>query len=406
MNRSKPNQSAPLWKLALVLIFAIGLTVVVLKEGNKTLEKPAPSISVEVPNKKMETPIVEEVLSDLEKLYSPETLVEAGEFAIFGTNRPTLEISLAGKFDRMPIGKGKCAFCHLFIEGHNQDRCPDLRGLEARSHNRPQETRYAMFSEKYATSAEPVSGLKPHAKTGGEYILESIYCPDCYVVEGFGIPGSDDLQSEMPVMNHMPYEMSDYEMIAVASYLQAKDTPGDFSKVTAKEDWQNYFKKELPLPGDSPKVFASIESLEETEKFTDPVEVIIEKARCFVCHKIPGSPIARTGIIGPILAMKTNAALRLASPEYQQAVAEGRAKATTAREYVMESILHPAAFILPGFREGDGMPTDYSRKLTIGDLQKLVTFLLTIDEAMIEKEGLLSPVGLDEKAEPGHSKRD
>jgi len=388
------EQSVPKWKLALVLITAIILTVFVFKGARKTLKKGV----------KMQ--IEQEAPPDLEKLFSAATLVTEGEFVIFGTNRPTLEIALSGKIDRMPIGKGKCAFCHLFVEGHKQDRCPDLRGLEARSRGRTQDTRYKMFSEKYAETPEPVSGLKAKAGTGGEYIIESIYCPDCYVVEGFGIPGSNDLKSEMPVMNHLPYELSDYEIIAVASYLQAKDTPGDFSKVTAKEDWQNYFKKELPLPDDSPKVFASIESLSETEKLTDSLEGIIEKTGCFVCHRIPGLSIARTGLIGPILAMKSTAALHLASPEYQKAVSEGRAKATTEREYVEESILDPAAFILPGFREGDGMPSDYSRKLTIGELEKLVTFLLTIDEAMIEKEALLSPVGLGDNPEPHDRKED
>jgi len=406
MNRPNPKQSAPIWKLALVLILAVGLTIIVLKGPDNTSERSTTPPKVENPQKTVDVPIVEEASIDLEKIFSAKTLVEEGEFAIFGTNRPELEISLAGNFDRMPIGKGKCAFCHLFVEGHNQDRCPDLRGLEVRSHQRPQEARYKMFSAKYATRAEDVSGLKPKATTGGEYILESIYCPNCYVVEEFAIPGSDGLLSEMPVMNHMPFELSDYEMIAVASYLQAKDTPGDFSKVTAKEDWQNYFNKKLPLPGDSPKVFASIESLAETEKLTNPVEVIIEKNNCFVCHKIPGIPIAKTGVLGPILALKTNAAIRLASPEYQRAVAEGRAKATTEREFVMESILHPEVFMLPGFRDGDGMPTDYSMKMTIGDVQKLVSFLLTIDTTMITKEDLSAPVGLDELDEPGQSKRD
>lgn len=394
MNRSNSDQSVPLWKLSLVFIIAIGLTIVVLKGTLKKTEK------------KVNTAIEQEAPPDFEKLFSAATLVSEGEFTIFGTHRPELEISLSGKFDRMPIGKGKCAFCHLFVEGHKQDRCPDLRGLEQRSHERPQEARYKMFSAKYSGTPEPDSGFNTKAKTGGEYIIESIYCPNCYVVEGFGIAGSDDLRSEMPVMNHMPYELSDYEMIAVTAYLQAKDTPGDFSKVTAVEDWKNYFKKELPLPDNSPKVFASIESLAETEKLTDPVEVIIEKNGCFVCHKIPGIEIARVGLIGPILAMKNTAALRLSSPEYREAVLKGLAKATTERAYVMESILEPGAFILPGFRDGDGMPSDYRRKMTIGELEKLVTFLLNIDEAMVEKEALLSPVGLDEKADSAQKKMD
>ncbi len=391
MNHSNSDQSVPLWKLSIVLIAAIALTVFVLKGGTKNKETT------------VETPIEEVAAPDLEKLFAVPALVKEGEFLIFGTNRPELEVALSGKFDRMPIGKGKCAFCHIFVEGHNPAvRCPDIRGIEKRSHDRPKEARYLMFSEKFADEPEPVSGFKPKAKTGGQYILESMYCPSCYVVEGFGVPGTDDLSSKMPVMHHMPYLLSDYDMIAVTAYLQTMDTPGNYSKVTAPQDWQNYFKKDLPLPDGSPKVFASIESLAETEKLIAPIEGIIEKNGCFVCHKIPGIEIAKTGLIGPILALKSTAARRLASPEYQQAVSEGRAKATTEREYVMESILNPTAFILPGFGHGDGMPSDYARKMTLGDVDKVVTYLLTIDETMVEKEDLLSPVGIDDRTEAGH----
>ncbi|MFQ5598053.1 MAG: hypothetical protein ACE5GK_08385, partial [Nitrospiria bacterium] len=136
MNRSNSGQSVPMWKLTFVLIAAIVLTTVVLKGGRNTKEK------------KVETPTERMAMPDLEKIFSAQTLVSEGEFVIFGTNRPELEISLSGKFDRMPIGKGKCAFCHLFVEGHKQDRCPDLRGLEQRSHARPQEDRYKMFKAK------------------------------------------------------------------------------------------------------------------------------------------------------------------------------------------------------------------------------------------------------------------
>ncbi|MFQ5589513.1 MAG: c-type cytochrome, partial [Nitrospiria bacterium] len=336
----------------------------------------------------------EEAPPDLETLYAPETLVTEGEFAIFGTNRPELEISLSGKFDRMPIGKGKCAFCHIFVEGHNTDRCPDIRGIEVRSHERPKEARYKLFSEKYAEAAEPDSSFTPKAQTGGEYIIESIYCPSCYVVEGFGVAGSDGFVSKMPVMHHLPYEMSDYDIITATAYLQFMDTQ-DYSKITAPDDWQNYFKKDLPLPDGSPKIFASIESLAETEKLLDPIEVVMEKNGCFSCHKIPGIDRAQAGLIGPILAMKNVAARRLASPEYKQAVSEGRAKATTAREYIAESILRPDSFIVPGFRAGDGMPTDYERKMTLGDVENIVTYLLNIDESMVDEDDLVSPMGLD-----------
>jgi len=401
------NQSAPAWKLLLVFVVAIGLTVIVLKGGNDVDPKKEPvAPEIEAAQQEAATPVSPKKSIETEDIYAPATLISEGRFAIFGTHHLELEISLSGKFDRMPIGKGKCAYCHLFVEGHKQDRCPDLRGIEKRSHERIKENRYKMFTEKFATTPESVSGLKSKATSGGEYILESIYCPNCYVVEGFGIEGSDDLLSEMPVMSHMPYKMTDYEMISVASYLQSMDTPEDFSKITAPEDWRNYFNKKLPPRLESPKVFASVETLAETEKLTDSVEEIIEKGHCFVCHKIPGIPFARIGVIAPVLTMKTTAALRLASPEYQQAVAEGPAKATTPREYVMESILHPAAFILPGFEDDDGMPGNYRQKLTIGDLQKLVNFLLTIDKETAEKDGLTNRMGIGDPVERGHSKLD
>ncbi len=380
MKGSNSDQSVPIWKLVLVFIVVVGLTVVVFKGPRTSKEQ------------KVAIPVEEKAPLDLEQLFSAETLVSEGEFIIFGRHQPVMETSPSGKFDRMPIGKGKCAHCHIFVEGQRQNIGPSLIGLEERSHTRPQEARYKMFSEEYAKNPEPISGLKASATTGGEYILESIYCPSCYVVEGFAVPESDGFVSKMPVMNHMPYQLSDYEIIAIVSYLQASASPGDFSKVTAVDDWKNYFKKELPLPEDSPKVFASSVGLAVTEKRTDSIEAVIKKNGCSVCHNIPGIKIAQTAFIGPILTMKSTAPRRLVSKEYQQAVLEGRAKAMTNREYVKESILNPAAFIIPGFRAGDGMPSDYSQKLTLGDLDKLINFLLTIDETMIKKEDRSAPL--------------
>jgi len=321
--------------------------------------------------------------------FSPESLVAEGQLIIFGTDRP--ELNAGG---RLPLGQGQCAFCHLFVADQKSDRCPDLRGIEARSHLRPKETRYQDFAKKYTQEAEANSGLKPSAKTGGEYIIESLYCPNCYVVEGYGLPGSGDQESEMPMMKRMPWALNDYQMVAVAAYLQAMDHPGDFSKVSAKQDWERYFNRELMLPEPDAPDLASAESIETTALITDPIEVIVEKMRCFVCHKIPSVPVAQTGLIAPLLTLKTNAPLRLASPEYQQALQEGRASAKTPKEYVIESILNPGAFIVSGFR--DGMPTDYSRKFTVGALDKLADFLLTLDEDMIEEKDSLEALDEDD----------
>ena len=263
-----------------------------------------------------------------------------------------------------------------------------------------------MFAEKFSEAGEPSAKIRPHAKTGGEYLIESLYCPSCYVVEGFGKEGSNDEESKMPIINKMPMALSDYQMVAVAAYLQAKDKPGDYSKVTAKEDWERYFKKELPPPPEEASFSLPEEKAAKTALIDDTPEEIIEKMSCFVCHKIPTVPVATIGVIGPLLTLKTNAALRLKSPEYLLAIEEGRAHATTPKEYVKESILHPGAFVLPEYP--DRMPRDYEKRFTMGGLEKLVDFLLTLDESMVNESDSeeADPLSPDEETPRRSSKRD
>ncbi len=368
MFRVPRYQLIKMWKgSAIVLTIMLAGLILFKRDLSVESQKEPPPKEAVVPGPGREGP------------FSPASLVAEGEFIIFGTDEPTLN---AG--GRLPLGKAQCAFCHLFVENQKSDRCPDLRGIEKRSHLRPKEARYEMFSLKYENASEPNSGLIPKATSGGEYIIESLYCPNCYVVEEYGIPGSEDQVSEMPIMTHMPWQLNDFQLVAVASYLQAMDTPGHFSKVTAKQDWERYFNRELTLPTAEAAVPVSAETIENTALISDPIEVIVEKMRCFVCHKIPSVPIASTGLIGPLLTLKTHAPLRLTSAEYQQAVEEGRAKAKTPKDYVIESILNPSAFVMPGFR--DGMPQNYNSKFTVGALHKLADFLLTLDESMVEDE--------------------
>lgn len=312
--------------------------------------------------------------------FSPESLVRFGRKVVFGTDRPVLN-----EGGRLPVGKGQCAFCHMFVAGQKSDRCPDLRNIEARSHQRPKEDRYLAFAGKYRDSGEPKTRIKPHAVSGGEYLIESLYCPSCYMPEGLGQKGTVGMKSEMPVITEPPISLNDYEIVSVVAYLQEKESPGDYTRVTAKEDWEHYFRKKLSPPEDDlAGSTGNEEALKKTALVTDTPDVIIEKMGCFVCHKIPSISLARTGVIGPLLILKTNAPKRIASPEYQEAVREGKAKATTPKEYVLESILDPGAFVIEGF--SDGMPRDYRSKFTVGALEKLVDFLLTLDEEIAIKE--------------------
>ncbi len=309
---------------------------------------------------------------------TPEKLAEMGKRIVFGTDNPSF-----GKGD-VPIGKGQCPLCHMFFQEQKADRCPVLIGEEGRANNRVKEERYKAFASRLA-NGESNSGIKPHATSGGEYLIESEYCPNCYVVEGFGIKGSNDQESPMPIIDKPPIQLTATEIVAVVSFLQSKDD-GDFGKITAKDSWEKYFGKplkadEAPKEGE-PKAPAGPPIALEA----DSIEQIVQKNMCFTCHKIPGVSIAKSGMVGPLLIEKTNAPNRIKSPEYQKAVKEGKASARTPREYIVESIMNPGAFIVPGF--ADDMLKDFKHKFTVSALDKLVEYLLQQDEAAAVKDGL------------------
>lgn len=332
---------------------------------------------------------------------TPEKLAEMGKKIVFGTENPSF-----GKGD-VPIGKGQCPLCHMFFQEQKADRCPVLIGEQGRSEERVKEERYKSFVSRLS-GGEPNSGMKPHAVTGGEYLLESEYCPNCYVVEGFGIKGTNDQESPMPMIHKPPIQLTDTEIVAVVTFLQTKDG-GDFTKATAQADWEKYFGKPLkadaaPKEGEPKQAAGPPVALE-----TDTLDQIVTKMACNACHKIPGLESAKNGMVGPLLIEKTNAPNRIKSPEYQKAVKEGKAKAKTPKEYIIESIMDPAAFIVPGF--ADDMMKDFRHKFTVSGLEKLVDYLLQQDaEAAIksgldrlpnEKEGSLKKASLTPSEEKG-----
>jgi len=320
---------------------------------------------------------------------SPEKLANIGKSVIFGTEDPKFG---AGT---VPIGKGQCPLCHLFSELQKADRCPNLSVAPGAPFAKPEyerattrfsEPRYKMFADKYAASGEPNSGIKPHAKSAGQYLIESEYCPNCYVVEGFGIKGTNDTESPMPIINKAPILLTDIEIVSVVSFLESKDSPGDFSKVDAKASWEDYFGKKLEAKAEDNKPAGPGLDASKVALPDDTPEQIVQKMGCFACHRIPTLAIAKTGMIGPLLIEKTNAPNRIKSPEYLKAKAEGKAHANTPKEYVMESIMHPDAFIVPGF--ADDMLKDFSKKFTFAALEKMADFLLTLDADVAIKEGL------------------
>lgn len=103
----------------------------------------------------------------------------------------------------------------------------------------------------------------------------------------------------------------------------------------------------------------------------EPIDKIFVQSGCTACHTIPGIRVAK-GREGPKLELGTTARRRLADPNY-------RGQAKTDWEYVQESILNPGAYIVEGYPD-HVMPRWYGQKLTAGALDKIITYLLKIEE--------------------------
>jgi hypothetical protein len=301
-----------------------------------------------------------------------EEFAEMGRVIIFGAKQ------VAGQ---KSIGKGQCPLCHTFDPGDNMGRCPNLFGVEERSHKRVKEDRYAT-SPMAIGELEPASGIMkgvpndipeeyrrqhgPDELTGEDYLRESLMCPTCYVVTGFGKDG--DTKSPMPVIVKPPISLSRVEVNAVVAYLQSKDTPGEFASVT------------VPLPqddaGNTGGAIAEAPAEDEDRPVfvtgNEDIQAMINTLGCPLCHTIPGIEGAM-GELGPKLHEKINAPNRIKDPNY-------KGKATNTKEYVRESILNPGAYVVFNEEAGEAfpdglMPTTFGEMLSVSALDKLVDFI-------------------------------
>lgn len=91
-----------------------------------------------------------------------------------------------------------------------------------------------------------------------------------------------------------------------------------------------------------------------------------------MCHTIPGITGA-TGRVGPPLLLGTNGVKRLADPAYT-----GQAK--TVREYIVESIVSPGDYVVPGYSD-KMMPSWYGSKLSAVALDQMASYLERLTEA-------------------------
>jgi len=98
----------------------------------------------------------------------------------------------------------------------------------------------------------------------------------------------------------------------------------------------------------------------------EPITEIFTKAGCLVCHIVPGIPGA-DGRVGPPLLLGETGPTRLADPAY-------RGDAKSVHDYVIESVLEPGRFVVPGYPSGT-MPTWYGAKLSALALEKIASYL-------------------------------
>ncbi len=318
-----------------------------------------------LPQVKADPPPAEEKTADVRQM-SVQERADLGEKIIFG--------AVGASGTQGAIGKGQCPLCHGFQKGFLSERAPNLFGVPSRSLERLKDPRYSQKdpSKRDTIQKEACPGCGT-AQTAAEYIAESHACPNCYVVAGFGVKGTNDKESPMPAIHKPPIGLSIDELIAVDTWLFAREgveppTPDEIETAYKKFIPESDRPKPAGAPGAAPGgpvPGAPVVTGDE------PVNEIFTKALCFACHTIPGIPGA-VGAVGPKLVEKTNAPLRLKDPDY-------KGKATTVREYIMESILTPSAYVVKPFPDNI-MPKDFGKKLNAAALNKIINYLSQLEE--------------------------
>jgi hypothetical protein len=298
------------------------------------------------------------------------------------------------------VGKGQCPLCHTFKKGGLDVRAPNLYGIVKRAGERIKEPRY-LHPDTVVQESYPRSG---RATTAEEYLAESKVCPSCYVVKGYGVKGSNDRESPDPSFNKPPINLTIDEMVAIDTWLykQEGEIPPPIGVMRAAyekfipEGERSNNKREATEGGVSrPRGLGLLRGDEILSGNENPKNLIMNLG-CLACHKIP-TTTARFGTVGPLLVEGSNAIKWINSPEYLSRLKEGKAHATNPKEYIIESIVDPNAFIVPGFSQKDKpgvsiMPKDYANKMSYDAVSKLADFLLSLDETTAQKDGMLSEV--------------
>src|SRR5437588_10385832 len=168
-----------------------------------------------LPQVKADPPPVEEKTADVKQMSVSERS-DLGEKLIFG--------AVGASGTQGAIGKGQCPLCHGFQKGFLSERAPNLFGIPTRALERLKDPRYSQAdpNKRDTIQKEACPGCGT-AQTAVEYIAESHACPNCYVVAGFGVKGTNDKESPMPAIHNPPIGLTIDEVIAVDTSLFTRD---------------------------------------------------------------------------------------------------------------------------------------------------------------------------------------
>src|SRR2546426_623162 len=235
-----------------------------------------------LPQVKADPPPAEGKTPDVRQM-SVQERADLGEKIIFG--------AVGASGTQGAIGKGQCPLGQGFQKGFLSERAPNLVRIPTRALERLKDPRYSQAdpSKRDTVQKEACPGCGT-AKSAAEYIAESHACPNCYVVAGFGVKGSNDRESPMPAIHKPPIALSFDELIAVDTWLFAREG----IEPPTPEEIENAYKKFIPeadrpkpagAPGAAPAGPAPGAPVVTGD---EPVNEIFIKALCFACHTIPG----------------------------------------------------------------------------------------------------------------------
>ena len=245
----------------------------------------------------------------------PQAITYPPESVELSADMTTEEMVAAG--EEIVGGKGACLSCHT-IGSHEAGRFPDLGGIGARA------------------------GSRKEGLSDVEYLAESLYDPNAYIVEGFN-PG-------MIAANKPPISLTDQEILTVIAYLQSL---GGTPTVTmdTKLEWQG----SAPAPPAAGTAITAAPSNLTGEE-------LVTNYGCVTCHAFDGPP--ETTMLGPSLH---DVGGRLSAPE------------------IYESVMDPDATLTEGFDAGLMGATlgalQFYDKVTATELKRMVDFLASLEGA-------------------------